>query len=543
MKEDADFFRHPAACGEPPLFSVASLVVALSATISERFSSVQVIGEVHSFKVAASGHWYIELKDEREEAVLQVCFFRQRRFNQTFVPKTGDLIEVEGRLNIYAPRGSLSLNATALRPAGEGALYAKFVALKARLEADGLFDSSKKRPIPKYPRRVGIITSPSGAAIRDVVKTIALHAPNIELILYPASVQGSEAEAEIIRALRMAEERAEVECVLLVRGGGSLSDLWTFNGEELARAIARATLPVISGVGHETDITIADFVADYRAATPTAAALCVSAGWESAAERVNVLLRRLNAAKEAKLREARIVLKASADPQRAMGAFLEDLHRRFDDLTQTFASLVSAEFEQRRNRLNDLSARLGRVRPNSIENRRRFEEIVRRLQCAPIGLWKTKNWVFQHLQERIARARPDTTLERETLRACLSRLDKSLRSDFDRKRLIFDALSVRLEQKRPNLKEPCDRVLSLTSRLERSGRLQVERRSERLEAVLARLEALDVNRVLDRGFCLVRDLNGHICSGVSQLQVGKKVEMVFGDGKASANVEQILEEK
>jgi exodeoxyribonuclease VII large subunit len=232
-----------------------------------------VAGEISSFTRATSGHWYFSLKDST--AQLRCAMFRGRNQWVDWQPRNGDAVEARAVPTLYEARGEFQLVVEQLRPAGQGALFEAFVRLKARLEAEGLFDPTHKRALPPFPRAIGVVTSPAAAAWRDVVTTLRRRAPHIPVILYPASVQGQDAPGRLLQALRMATARAEVDVVIVCRGGGSIEDLWAFNDEALARAIATCPVPVVSGVGHETDFTIADFAADLRAPTPTAAAeLC-----------------------------------------------------------------------------------------------------------------------------------------------------------------------------------------------------------------------------------------------------------------------------
>jgi exodeoxyribonuclease VII large subunit len=231
---------------------------------------VWVSGEISNMTRAASGHWYFTLKDR--SAQIRAVMFRGRAQYTGFVPREGDQVEVRALAGLYEPRGDFQLNVDTMRRAGAGDLYQRFLKLKAQLDGEGLFDPSRKRPLPRHPARIGVITSLQAAALQDVLTTLARRVPHIPVVIYPSPVQGSEAPAALIAALMRAGERHECDLLLLVRGGGSIEDLWAFNDERLARAIAASPIPVLTGVGHETDFTIADFVADVRAPTPTAAA-------------------------------------------------------------------------------------------------------------------------------------------------------------------------------------------------------------------------------------------------------------------------------
>ena len=252
------------------ILSVGDLNRAIAASLEERFDSVRVSGEVSNFKAYDSGHWYFSLKDE--EGQIRCVMFRGRNGQVGFMPQSGDLVEVSANLGLYVPRGDIQLTIQTLRRAGMGGLFEAFLKLKAKLAKEGLFDADRKKVIPSHPRAIGIITSPQAAALKDVLSTLARRAPHIPVVIYPTLVQGPDAPAGIIAALRAAEQEAAVEVILLVRGGGSIEDLWAFNDEQLAYAIAQSSIPIVSGVGHETDVTIADFVADLRAPTPTGAA-------------------------------------------------------------------------------------------------------------------------------------------------------------------------------------------------------------------------------------------------------------------------------
>lgn len=261
------FSPHP-----PPFWTVTDLTHYLRELLEsdELLQDVWVQGEVSNFSRPSSGHLYFTLKDSA--ASLRCVMWRNAAIRQTFTPRDGDALEVHGIISIYEAGGQYQLYADLFRPAGEGALYQEFLRLKALLEAEGLFAEERKRPIPPSPMRLGIVTSPTGAALQDMLNTLKRRFPLVEVILAPTSVQGEEAPHAIISALQDVARIANPDVIILARGGGSLEDLWAFNDERVARAIVASPIPVITGIGHETDFTIADFVADLRAPTPTAAA-------------------------------------------------------------------------------------------------------------------------------------------------------------------------------------------------------------------------------------------------------------------------------
>ena len=252
------------------VLSVGDLNRAIASSLEAQFDTVLVSGEISNFKAYDSGHWYFSLKDD--EGQIRCVMFRGRNSQVGFMPQSGDLVEVSASLGMYVPRGDVQLTIQGLRKAGMGGLYEAFLKLKAKLTKEGLFDLERKREIPSHPRAIGIITSTQAAALKDVLSTLQRRSPHIPIVIYPTLVQGPDAPAGIISAIQSANQEAAVDVILLVRGGGSIEDLWAFNDEQLAYAIAGSVIPIVSGVGHETDVTIADFVADLRAPTPTGAA-------------------------------------------------------------------------------------------------------------------------------------------------------------------------------------------------------------------------------------------------------------------------------
>lgn len=349
------------------ILTVGDLNRAIASSLEERFDTVWVSGEISNFKAYDSGHWYFSLKDE--EGQIRCVMFRGRNGQVGFMPQSGDLVEVSANLGMYVPRGDIQLTIQTLRRAGMGGLYEAFLKLKAKLAKEGLFDADRKREIPSHPRSIGIITSPQAAALKDVLSTLARRAPHIPIVIYPTLVQGPDAPAGIISALHAAEKENAVDVILLVRGGGSIEDLWAFNDEQLAFAIAQSNIPVVSGVGHETDVTIADFVADLRAPTPTGAA-------ELAAPRRDQLLQELDAIQQAMLGRVR---------------------QRVEREAQT---------------LDQLALRLSHALPNPDRMREQITSWQQRLQQAwsvRVQSWKQNQ---EHFQAQLEMLNPQRTLER-----------------------------------------------------------------------------------------------------------------------------------
>lgn len=267
-------FPCPNTVMEGATLTVSQLNLMIARLLEQNLVRIKVRGEISNFSCAASGHWYFSLKDE--QAQIRCVMFRGRNQFATFLPKDGQAIAINGMVSLYGPKGELQINVETLESLGAGNLFLAFQQLKETLAKAGLFDRERKRPLPVYPRTVGIITSLQAAALADVLTIFARRAPYLSICIYPAPVQGNEAAQKLAMMLDEANRRAEVDVILLCRGGGSIEDLWAFNEEVLARAIARSKLPVVVGVGHETDFTIADFVADIRAPTPSAAAELLS---------------------------------------------------------------------------------------------------------------------------------------------------------------------------------------------------------------------------------------------------------------------------
>ncbi|CAN0623103.1 Exodeoxyribonuclease 7 large subunit [Burkholderia multivorans] len=400
MPSDSSFAVPGAMRSGDDVIPVSVLNRAISTMLERSFPLLWVAGEVSNFTRAASGHWYFSIKDA--QAQMRCVMFRGRAQYAEFTPREGDKIEVRAVVTMYEPRGELQLNVEAIRRTGQGRLYEAFLRLKAQLEAEGLFAPERKRSLPAHPRAIGIVTSLQAAALRDVLTTLARRAPHVPVIVYPAPVQGAGAAEKLTAAIETANARREVDVLLVCRGGGSIEDLWSFNDEALARAIAASELPVVSGVGHETDFTIADFAADVRAPTPTGAA-------------------------------------ELASPQRAL------LLREVGERQGALARGMRRALEQRAQQLDWLARRLVSPAERLQRQRTHVEQLAVRLASAAARPLRDASARFALAQLRWQRARPDPTHARQTLLALSQRLSIAQQRRHERDTAQVAACAARLE--------------------------------------------------------------------------------------------------
>jgi len=381
------------------ILTVAQLNQAVGQLLECNIPMLWVRGEVSNFTQAASGHWYFTLKDSR--ASVRAVMFRSRAAQVGFVPRPGDQVEVRARVSLYEARGDYQLQADGMRRAGLGSLYEAFLRLKTRLAEEGLFDAGRKRQPARLPRAIGVVTSLQAAALRDVLSALARRAPQVPVIVYPAPVQGADAAPRLAAQVEAANRRSEVDTLLLVRGGGSIEDLWSFNDEALARQVAASRIPVISGVGHETDFTIVDFVADVRAPTPTAAAelACVPRAelWHALRQAAHTLVRA----------QQRALDQAAQRLDRASGLLVSPAQR----------------LAHQRDRLTALAHRLG--------NAWRAPEARRAGRVALLA-------------QRLAHRAPDTARARERLQAQARQLSRAQSASLDERRAHVAALAAQL---------------------------------------------------------------------------------------------------
>lgn len=436
-------FDRPDLATEPRVWEVGALCRAIADALQARFNPVAVRGEITGFSRASSGHCYFSIKDANGQ--LRCAMFRRAATLLDFSPRDGELVEARGRLGVYEARGDLQFVVESMQRAGQGELFEQFLRLKARLDAEGLFDSARKRPLPLQPRGIGLVTSAGAAALHDVVTALRRRVPHIPVVLVPAQVQGTAAPASLVAALsklyQMAQEnpgpgaergqKTAIDVILLVRGGGSIEDLWAFNDEQLARTIVQSPVPLVCGVGHETDFTIADFCADLRAPTPTAAAELV------------------------------------AQPREVWLGALALLADRLGDALQR-------QLDTRQQRLDQVAARLGR--PSGLVARQQMQ-----------------------LAQRAQRIRHAVLLKMQQLGQ------------------VQQGLQARLPQ--------------IVER-------RMAQQAERLDRTALRLELLDPRLVLQRGYALLTDPDGHAVTSTRQTHPGDALQATLADGVLDLTVAQ-----
>jgi exodeoxyribonuclease VII large subunit len=397
--------------GAPRVISVSALNRLARAALEAALPLLWIGGEISNLTRASSGHIYFTLKDD--QAQVRCAMWRNRAQTLPFRPENGMRVEARALATLFEARGDYQLNVETLRPAGAGNLAEAFRRLKNKLAAEGLFDPARRRPLPTFPGGVGIITSPSAAALRDVLVTLRRRAPGLPVTRYPALVQGADAPHQLCEALATAAQRADgIDLILLVRGGGSLEDLWAFNDEALARAIAASPLPVVSGIGHETDFTIADFAADLRAPTPTGAAELASAGYFSSRDTLAVTALRLRQS---------IVRQLETLAQRTDRCALRLVHPR-DRLRRARENTIAHEQRLRQammvrlgefaHRLSKLELRLSARIPTTTVLRRQIDGVGERLDRAAHALIGTQRQKLDALSTGLRQLNPDAVLTR-----------------------------------------------------------------------------------------------------------------------------------
>ncbi|MNQ31844.1 Exodeoxyribonuclease 7 large subunit [compost metagenome] len=348
------------------IFTVTRLNSAVRMILEQDLGLVWLTGELSNLAMPSSGHWYFSLKDI--SAQVRCAMFKGNNRRVPFRPQDGMQVLVQARVSLYEPRGDYQLIIESMQPAGDGMLALRFEELKRRLGAEGLFDEGRKRPLPREPRAVGLVTSATGAALHDMLTVLGRRAPDLPVFIYPTQVQGSAATAQIVAAITLANRRAEVDVLIVGRGGGSLEDLWCFNEEAVARAIAHSAIPVVSAVGHEVDVTISDFAADLRAPTPSAAAELVAPDRSARAQRLVHLKQRLVQAisrRQTAARHGFALLQKRLDHQDPKRR-LEQQSQRLDELSGRLQQLLNLRLHQGERRLANLELRLQARSPEKL---------------------------------------------------------------------------------------------------------------------------------------------------------------------------------
>ena len=379
------------------VYTVSRLNREIRTVLEQGFASLILTGEISNFITPASGHWYFSLKDEK--AQIKAAMRRGNNRSQSYRPENSTQVTVRARVSLYEPRGDYQLIVEHMEPAGEGQLKQEFDALKMRLAAEGLFSSAYKKPLPQNINRVGVITSATGAAIKDILTVLKRRAPQLEVIIYPAMVQGKDAHVHLINQIQLANARNEVDVLIVGRGGGSLEDLWCFNHEQLARAIYQSELPIVSAVGHEIDTTISDYVADVRAATPSAAAELVSPNTQELHGKVIELINRLNNAFKHDMADKRAL---ATELQHRLNLChprnqLNQKTQRLDELTIALQQGMRNRLYQQERTLNNLTPRLMRQSPD-----KKLSQASHQLMQIQTRLEQAMQHKLQHAQNSLA---------------------------------------------------------------------------------------------------------------------------------------------
>ena len=392
--------------------SISQLNLDAQGLLESSFPLIWLQGELSNFSRPASGHWYFSLKDTR--AQINGAMFRNRNRLLDFAPQNGQQVLVRAKITLYVPRGNFQIVVEHMEPAGQGALKAQFDALKAQLQSEGLFAQDRKQALPAWPSQIGVITSPSGAAIRDILQVLQRRCPSIPVVIYPAAVQGADAPAQLRQALGLAVTRNECDVLIIGRGGGSLEDLWAFNDEALTRAVAECPIPIVSAVGHEVDTGLTDFAADLRAPTPSAAAELVSPDLSVVSQRLAGLHRRLRWVMAQQLRTPQERLRHLSQRLRSPRQHLEQSSQRLDELHNRLQRQMQHRLTLLQGRLQPSQQRLARLSPErllldrqqqlAVLNKRLPQPIQRQIQQQQVQL--------AGLSKRLQTASPLETLAR-----------------------------------------------------------------------------------------------------------------------------------
>ena len=479
------------------IFTVTQLNYSVRHLLEMELGQVWLIGEISNFSQPVSGHWYLSLKDEN--AQVRCAMFKMKNLRVNFRPQNGMQVLVRASVSLYEPRGDYQLIIKSMQMAGDGLLQQQFEALKMKLAVQGFFAQEHKKPIPKFVKQVGIITSPSGAALQDILHILNRRDPSLQIVIYPTLVQGKEATQDIIDTIKLANQRKECDVLIVGRGGGSLEDLWCFNEEAVAYAIYQSELPIISAVGHETDVTIADFVADLRAPTPSAAAELVSRDQQEMVRQlqhhlntVNLAFDRLWVEKLSRFQHLNLRLNAQSPAKQ-----LELLHFK---LTQIFDRLQGRLVQ---------SVKLKEQRMAQFFLRVQAKHPSRQLEMQKLNLKQQETQLYKQIEQLF-------NAKRQQFYFAKQRLDNS-------------ALPHNISRQNQNLQQ-------LSHRLTYSIEKQFTKQQQGFHALCTKLDGLSPLKILGRGYSITQNDQQHVIINTKQIAKGDRITTQLADGQILSEV-------
>lgn len=479
------------------ILTVTQLNYSVKHQLEANFSHIWLVGEISNFSQPVSGHWYLTLKDE--QAQVRCAMFRMKNQRVTFQPRNGMQVLVRANVSLYEPRGDYQILIETMQPAGDGLLQQQFEQLKIKLASEGLFSQNHKKALPMYVKRVGIVTSASGAALQDILQILQRRDPSLQIVIYPTLVQGKEAAQEIVIMIELANLRKECDVLIVGRGGGSLEDLWCFNEEIVARAIYHSTLPIISAVGHETDITIADFVADLRAPTPSAAAELVSRDQQELYRQLQNQLDRASLAFD-RLWAEKI-------------GYFQHLQIRLN------AQHPTKQLQHQQQRLVQAQLRLERaIYQRYKDAKNRLQQLTHRLQ-------------LQHPQQKLAG-------QQQLLQQVEKYLKQTMMQYVQVKQQRFESVMKRMERNLlPHRVTQLSQIHQrLQQRLNYAMDKKFQQKQQQFQQLCIQLESLSPLKVLSRGYSVTTNEKGQVVSSTQQIHYGEKIISRLSDGEIISQV-------
>jgi exodeoxyribonuclease VII large subunit len=533
---------------ESRIYSVNDITEDIKSILEAAFDGVWIEGEISNYRVAASNHAYFVLKDDRSQ--IRSVMFRHKKSRLRFDPEDGDQVLLFGKLSVYNARGEYQIIAENMEPRGLGALQKAFEQLKARLSKEGLFEESKKVEIPWFPWKVGVITSPTGAAVRDIIEVISRRNSNVSILLNPVKVQGEGSAEEIAEAIQQMNELSDVDVLIVGRGGGSIEDLWAFNEEVVARAIYDSKIPVISAVGHEIDFTIADFVADLRAPTPSAAA-------ELAVPELSEVMAQLRANTETLIKSVQEKIEGQRQQLtnytnrrffRSPMEIIQPSAQRLDDVNQRLARAPSQGLKLRKERLRGTVQSLFNNSPErKFENlKERLTDRIQRLSRVPGNTFSIKRERLQNLLQLLLHNSPKSSIS----------ISKNKLDDINKRFIRAPIQGIKLHKERlrqasqalaynsptAKISAQSEKLEALTSQLIKKINSITQFKREQLGGLGKSLNALSPLQVLDRGYSVTfSQKTGKALKDIKEVKPGDKIQTQLSNGKLDCTVDKAFE--